>query len=324
MKFLSHFAVVSSLAVVFAGCNSESPNLSTNNYSTTAAPPLKAVQPTDITPNHRPVTIDGSEVENSDSGTYIYKKISWNTSGGGDLHFSIENTMGATPAFEIRITQESFRQSTKEFQMTADAGPLFKNLRALFMGTLALDSHPPSPGMMTGTWSSVTLTTISGSEKTLESPSVTTPGTENLFQDLYSYVKSASTTAIPATSTVDCTAFEDLTGVWKAKFEKGTSTSTTSSSMNKEKSEDGALHYSGIDNTTEEGCFGGTSKKTLVNYIYHPETCVLTQVTEAGVSSAYKVSQIIKKGNSTRMFLQSCTDQTCAQTSGEILTWSRK
>ena len=109
------------------------------------------------------------------SRTILY----WNTQGGGDLAFSVQETSGCE--FAIQVSRYDFHARSSQITVTSASNPeIYLLLSNLFNGYAVLQSNPS--GGVTGTWTSITL---SGTR--YDAPSIVGDNSSRL-NALYDYV----------------------------------------------------------------------------------------------------------------------------------------
>ena len=182
MKLLVDFAGIFSLFFVLTACQGQS-------TVTAAAPGLTGNETSpsvQITQNHSPTTLDGSPASTSTS--ISFKRLAWDTNGGGDLHYSITPADSAGNVFTLALSASSFHNYTNSYAIAPGDGDLYQQIRAVFYGQIQFTAPVTDPGMLTGTGSILRLYDLSDTETTYPSPVITTAGQANLFDAIRSYI----------------------------------------------------------------------------------------------------------------------------------------
>jgi hypothetical protein len=84
--------------------------------------------------------------------------FTWDTGGGGNLRFTATRTTSGT-AFTIHVTRYAFATVDRTMTLSASDGAAFTSAAALLEGTLVLEPRLVQPGLLGGTWTSITLPT---------------------------------------------------------------------------------------------------------------------------------------------------------------------
>lgn len=117
-----------------------------------------------------------------------YKKLVWQTEGGGQIHFEVTPPAQPGGVFVLYLASSGFREINKKSFLSQKQDPvLYARLVKIFDGKI--DTHPPKkaaknksdqPEVPTGTWTSVFLVDENGKKERVWSAL----GIESLFNYL--------------------------------------------------------------------------------------------------------------------------------------------
>jgi hypothetical protein len=98
------------------------------------------------------------------------QSLLWDTSGGGDLHFSVVRT---APDYQIVVTARQGPVSNVTFLLTAGDGTAYRLVDDIFAGRRNVREFVVTPRGPTGTWTTITLTYADGHRDTVNDISAT-------------------------------------------------------------------------------------------------------------------------------------------------------
>ena len=82
-------------------------------------------------------------------------QFDWDTSGGGDLHFTVVPAEGPDPGYWIDVTQRVFRPADHRIALTPEHGDVHALVSDVFERRLDIHDHTFTPKGPTGTWTSI-------------------------------------------------------------------------------------------------------------------------------------------------------------------------
>ncbi len=128
------------------------------------------------------------------AGVATIKTLMWETTGGGDLNYSIDAPASEESALEIKVLRKDFKTRTETLKIEEQG--LSEKVKKLMKGEIAIEGEPDQQAAegenikFTGTWSSVTLTDSNGAQKKLKSPVISDENSRELFQEIRTLIDS--------------------------------------------------------------------------------------------------------------------------------------
>jgi hypothetical protein len=111
-------------------------------------------------------------------------QLNWDTSGGGDLHFSI---VPNAASYRIDVEQYSFQPMELTIDLTPQDGAVFTLVDDIFNERVDVNDYTFVPGGATGTWTSITLVYSEGEPDEIDNIDMSTD-----MGGLYQFVRDAA------------------------------------------------------------------------------------------------------------------------------------
>lgn len=104
-----------------------------------------------------------------DSGTEPVRgevaRLIWNTEGGGQIQFEVTK---ADSAYAVRLLRVRYIACDTLLLLTSSSGAPYRATDDVFSGRTTLRSHDWAPGVIAGTWTTITLVDARGRSETLK------------------------------------------------------------------------------------------------------------------------------------------------------------
>lgn len=283
-------------------------------------------EPRQIDPS-RPIPVPVLEDE------YVYKKIIWTTTGGGNVDFTITPTKKSRGRFLIHVTGYDFKKVDRKYYID-DTKSLYEELYHLFMGNLEIVSLDAKG--YSGSFSKIILVPVNGARKEVDLPSINgdySDAFSNVLQFIDSRFETTTTTTSSDSSDADeqepeskldekmeteevladhkfgCELLPSLEGRWKStisRFFHGGGryiTSTINADGNALLSKK-ILKYNGIDIVETTGLEKNHHSSYETKYWYTPKKCRVVQKAE-GKKSVFEVYSVgVRKSGKRYLFLE--------------------
>jgi hypothetical protein len=301
MKFLNYSASVLSVAALLTACQPASTSLKSGPETTNSNKQDTGKQ----TLPHRP---DGIDLENISDADFIasmkLKSITWNTAGGGDLHYSISRAGLIAQDFTLTLTGQSFRNYNESYLISPDSGQIYKKVAALFRGKLKLTA-PAETGGLSGSWSSIKLTDLSGVETEIKSPMIENRGAQKLFDELRNFIEESISSNITT-----CETLPSLAGIWDSQSGDLNHPIKSRSKYTEVSSANGVIEYSNVTSLDPSTPLPSPTP-IQSTFSYQMDKCLIVSAPGSEVP-AYKIVYISTMPGFQRIKSRLCVDINCS------------
>ena len=264
-------------------------------------------------------TITGTTTGQIDSVTAL-KKVEWDTSGGGNLHYTLSQDPDHAGQYLIQLTALRFETREEQIVISADEVHLHNRIDALFGGRLKITERPVDQNSRSGSFSQVTLYNALGVQAIYKRPVILNRGAENLFEEIRTFIEANLNPEIkdehPLTINTDCNKLSTLEGTWLSTEKEGTQTTNIISTIRKIQTNDGTEQFTGTDDKIVSGCFGDTTTTQDVHYVLDRSACVITQQVNQTIQT-FKILSVGKMGRKSAFKMALCKDSSCTQVSNK-------
>lgn len=94
-----------------------------------------------------------------------FQMLIWETSGGGDVKFSI---VAENSDYIIHLFRHSFSKQNRKFRLTADDGAPYKIVQEILANKRPIPNDPTMAKRATGSWTTISLVDIEGNKKEIK------------------------------------------------------------------------------------------------------------------------------------------------------------
>lgn len=267
-------------------------------------------------------------VQQSSTHPYAYRSFSWQTSGGGNLSYSIAPPTSSGGSFTITITASDFQNQNQTITISS-SDPLYTDLQNLFSAKITIESRGSNQGL-TGTWNKIIIIEISGKERVIQSPDLQTSSGQALNR-ITDYVRQqaqgggVTPSPTPIITPIDdggilvenCKGIYDIAGTWRVNNAHGAQAISVINPNEYYRQgyygDQEGLFYTGYDQVlSAQGQQIGFERVDY--YHFTPNDCQIYQVksTETRRGRSFKIISADGTQGRRKITLKICEDHSCS------------